>query len=252
MGGQEAAQNNAAREEHEKDCDCKVAVAVAITDRRGCGSEKKGVAGVRAALPGAQNTSAPPGQRCSDPTCPVGLPMRAGAAAAAGRGAAAAGAGGEVRVAKRIRHGDHWDYLVQNADGSTELHHPYVDAQGAHQCELHGTVMPWPAVKEQPAEPGTTLPWPAEPGAAAESEGDGLPMNWWQQQQGPDDDDDGPAASAAARAEPSAMRCHPAKAAALPAALPAAAAAAAAKPAAAPAKKLQGGCASVDGQRIVV
>ena len=77
----EAAQSNAAQEEHEKNCDCKVAVAVAITDRRGCGAEKKGVAGIRAALPGAQNTSAPPGQRCSDPTCPVGLPMRAGGAA---------------------------------------------------------------------------------------------------------------------------------------------------------------------------
>ena len=95
---------------------------------------------------------------------------------------------GHGHAAKRIRanhgSGDHWDYLVENANGQTELHHPYIDAHGEHRCEVHGTVLPaaWPAA---PTTEQAEVPWPAEPGAAAaagaDSPGEGMPANWWQQ-----------------------------------------------------------------------
>ena len=45
-------------------------------------------------------------------------------------------------VGQKIRHGDHFDYLVEKADGTKELHHPYKDEGGVQRCVVRGVLRP--------------------------------------------------------------------------------------------------------------
>ena len=47
------------------------------------------------------------------------------------------GCGGQM-----IRHGDHFDFLVEKEDGTKELHHPYKDSRGVQRCVVHGILRP--------------------------------------------------------------------------------------------------------------
>ena len=42
---------------------------------------------------------------------------------------------------KKIRHGDHFDYLVEKPDGTKELHRPYTEG-GVQKCAIHGVLRP--------------------------------------------------------------------------------------------------------------
>ena len=56
---------------------------------------------------------------------------------------------------KRIRHGDHFDYIVPRPDGSAELHHPYTEpSTGEQRC----VVPPLPACSPLPTYLPACLP----------------------------------------------------------------------------------------------
>jgi len=43
---------------------------------------------------------------------------------------------------QKIRHGDHFDYRVEQEHGTKELHHPYKDERGVQRCVGHGVLRP--------------------------------------------------------------------------------------------------------------
>ena len=43
---------------------------------------------------------------------------------------------------QKIRHGDHFDYRVEQEHGTKELHNPYKDERGVQRCVGHGVLRP--------------------------------------------------------------------------------------------------------------
>jgi hypothetical protein len=96
---------------------------------------------------------------------------------------------------KRIRHGDHFDYIVPKPDGTAELHHPYTEPNTGEERYKHGhypefqccCMYAYMSVRLiiasadvplryivhgilRPESPTTSTPWPTET-----AEGDALP-----------------------------------------------------------------------------
>lgn len=53
---------------------------------------------------------------------------------------------------ERIPHGDHYDFLVPQADGSYLLRHPHLDSNGAAHFDDHGRLVREPGMRAAHAE----------------------------------------------------------------------------------------------------